>query len=691
MGMGAAARKNFRFELKLPGFFLVFFLLSGAGADQTVALDLLRDAERAALEKKYQISLEYYLKAFESFEKLDISVRRKLVDGLCLVCEKLLDNNDLGSALRGLVELGKQLDELGRIDASYQLRVRRDLEKASEKCLLEDAPHRAVAALETLVDDPDGSPSAWTLLVRAYTSIGRFSLAEKRLQTAGSRHPQHPGLYLAGATLTQTRATVAIGQADYRKAVAMLKSRADSLEQDIHKVPRQAELRLALGRVLALLWNCLQVAGDYPANLQTLQRAEEAFCEAARLMPGDPHPAFELGLLAYLAHDWVWAETWFDEALRRMQKDIRDNPELQITGMKKGDFGLVCRHYKASASYQRAVDAVNLGYFDRADWLIDRVLATMPEEVVGLKPWRASRQQAIETVLHRSTGLSKLDRIRRGDLLLRLHRVSNARVVFEKLMQAGESSGIKDVCEKRLMALASVVRPTVRAEYSAGRYRLTVEHPAGSADPALIFDSFQKAVAATSGLFLQKNQQTLFLRIYGNLGALLADMGPRLWSNRTIHFAHGIWAIHMDPDRGRSAWIAGFAQALARSHVERMSFAQAPLWLSEGLARMTRRTVDDRDSRGRDVYRRALCPWSRLDERLLRAWNDPEALEHLSMQSGHIVGWLIDHFGKERFQMLLVKLRQGQSLHRAVRAAFGFRIDRLERRWKLSVLLAPRE
>lgn len=666
---------------------LLAWLLSAPWAAPAAAAEpggwqLVERARRAADQGGHTLALEIYLKAVGRLGDFSQAERKALLGETYATCVHLIEQESIVPAVRGLIAL------LGptRGDALAGDRVRVTLERTAMNLVLSGRSHHAVPALEALMAEGRAPALRWALLVRAYVDTRDFDKAASTLQRAFRIHPRAPSLFFARAALAGSQARLAVAQAAYARAESLLQKASADLEQAAAREPGMAGIQRALGKIRGSLWVYYRATGRYRRAIDLLGAAEEAYAEAARLAPRDPQPLYALGKLLFTAQDWIWAESCFRRAAARFEHLARDRRADRPMRDQALDDAAACRRFIASCYYHRAIDAANTAAFGPARRLIRTAARKVPtyerraDEVLA---WLTARERAFRERVNDLQGDGGDAQVLLGDLWMRAHRFERARASYQKATAGALERFEPAQIEDRLFAVQDKPDQPRHEVFALGELMVQLDVPAGF-DPGKLRGLLQKAHALTMSVFPHRLNGGLDLKVFPNRRAFLERAGPRVSATQGGFYVFGRVVTFESPGRSRDAWLTILRHEIAHRYIDEISYANAPRWLSEGLALHVSRRWDRRmrNRMRRYAARDRLFHWGELEERFARHWNDPAVLDILYLQSHHMVRWMSDAYDLHRVIILLALLRDDQPIEHAMMAAFGKRPEVLERRWR---------
>lgn len=213
-------------------------------------------------------------------------------------------------------------------------------------------------------------------------------------------------------------------------------------------------------------------------------------------------------------------------------------------------------------------------------------------------------------------------------------------------------------------------------------------------------DAFAQTLldTALAGLALNEQQAGLTtpapvdVYIYANT----ADMREAIlyepsWTGGLAFPDHDIVLIGIsssDLDWGRSALVHELTHVLV-GHLTFTCLGDVPTWLNEGLAVYSEGQLDSASQAQLDA---AIRSDALLSVRSLSAgFSEVASRAQLSYsQSYSLVRFLIETHGQQRMTDLLVHLRDGLPIERALQQVYGFGVDGLEDEWRSAIGAAPR-
>ncbi len=118
-------------------------------------------------------------------------------------------------------------------------------------------------------------------------------------------------------------------------------------------------------------------------------------------------------------------------------------------------------------------------------------------------------------------------------------------------------------------------------------------------------------------------------------------------------------------------------------------FGDLPRWLDEGLAMYAEGELPARNRRALD---QAIRQDDLISVRSLSGYSgDPAKVDLFYAESYSLVKFLLDTYGREKMTALLEEFKQGVYQEDALQKVYGFGLDELDRRWRESLGLGPRQ
>jgi len=657
---------------------------NGQGLAQT-----LERAKKVANQGAYALALELYLKAIDLADEASAAQRRELINKTLATCKKLIGQNTVEPAVRGLVALLPitKGPAIGKKPHSLGARVRLALESLALDLVLGNKPKLALLALKALMADGPGDPMRWALMVRAYLESGDFKNAQDSLRRAISLYPKASELYFVRAALCGALSRKAVSQSNYLRAESLLRATAKNLEQAARREPKIAGIHRALGKIKSSLWVYYRATGQYTQAMNMLLAAEDAYADAAHLDPRNPEIPFELGNMLFVAQDWVYSGVWFEQALKRFQvlSKRKDLPESVRAALKRNIDR--CFHNLASTLHNRALDASNIARFDLARELVGiagRKVPAYAKESQQLHKWLTARQAAFDRQLKLLTGMNESGdaQVALGDLFMRARQFESARAAYQRAIQLPLNSYTLVQMRDKIFGTQVIESQAQKTKSQIGGIEVRLEIPK-SFDSTTLAGLLQKAHSLTMGAFPHRLNGPLDLKIFTNRRAFLEQAGIRLGTNLGGFYSFGRVVTFDEPGRSRAKWLEILVHEISHRYVDEMSYAKAPRWLSEGLAQWVSQGWSRKDSQKLSsmVTKKQLTAWKDLDRRLSEHWNDAGMINKLYLQSRHMVHWLTEQFDFKRLTVLLASLRAGKPIEAAILEVYGLPIETLEQNW----------
>jgi hypothetical protein len=210
-------------------------------------------------------------------------------------------------------------------------------------------------------------------------------------------------------------------------------------------------------------------------------------------------------------------------------------------------------------------------------------------------------------------------------------------------------------------------------------------------------DSFSgELMAAAQGALARLAEDTgaepekpVGIYIYANSQDLRGSMiFPQEWTGGVAFTRYGIIAIGISTNQSALAWgKRAIAHELTHLVIHQMTFNpynDLPTWLDEGLAMTSEGELEARFVNALDSAR---AENSLISVRSLAspfsAYADESILAYA--QSYKLVAFLIDEYGREKMFELLNTFRHGSGYDEALERVYGFDMDGLNTRWRISL------
>lgn len=199
-----------------------------------------------------------------------------------------------------------------------------------------------------------------------------------------------------------------------------------------------------------------------------------------------------------------------------------------------------------------------------------------------------------------------------------------------------------------------------------------------------VADSGLSRVETDAGL---SNDQPIDVYIYAdNRDMQEAILYEPSWTGGQAFPEHNIVIIGISPsdlDWGRKAEVHELTHVLV-GHFTFTCLGEVPTWLNEGLAVYSEGPLD---ANSQAQLEEAIRTDSILPVRTLSGrFSEVSDKANLSYSESYsIVTFLINRFGREKMNALLIALRDGNTVDEALRAVYGFDVDGLEDQWRGSI------
>ena len=639
-------------------------------------------AQRAYSQGAYSLSLELYLGSMRLFDRWDPAQRNSILNGLVQTCGQLLKGQRVEPAVRGLLALAAA--ELAGQGQPWHPWVQKSLEESASLAMTQKQPELAVAALEGLGQISALSSDQWSLLVKAYLQSQQLEQAEKSITTALQRHPGAISLQRLYAVLSHVQVLSAASQLDYPKAESVLSLTITRLQQQAKDNAKASGPHQVLGQMLTSQAFYYQATGQSQGLIRAWGQAEEALVNAVYLDPTDPQPAWELGALNYGMQDWSSAAHWFSLAQQRYQRGLNLSSTAQGAMAEMRDREARAKRNVLASLSNWALDEANLGRFDRAHNLMEKVLASAPEfraQAEDLLRWIGESQKRL-SASQREGDLGGDQQVRQGDQWMRLHQFDRADGAYGLALTKPLKLFSRAEVEARRFG-AAVKPEQVRAfQFEIGNQKVELELPE-EIEISTLKAPLYKAHAITQGIFPSQLHGPLAIRVFGNHRAFLEQVGPRINADQTGGYSFGRVTTFHDPMRRQSEWVDLLTFQISRRYIDELSYLRAPSWLSMGIAAW----VSRKPEKPRSGPPELTFAWNDLDFLFTKYWNEPDMQQQLLLQTGHMVSWMVQRFGLPRLMAVLHLLRDQRSLEQAFQVAFGADLPKLEQKW-LGELLA---
>lgn len=189
-----------------------------------------------------------------------------------------------------------------------------------------------------------------------------------------------------------------------------------------------------------------------------------------------------------------------------------------------------------------------------------------------------------------------------------------------------------------------------------------------------------------------KADSPIDIYVYGSYDDLRdAVLYEPSWTGGQAFPEYSIVIIGISPsnlDWGRTATVHELTHVVA-GHFTFSCLSDLPTWLVEGLAMYSEGELDAVSQRQLD---KAIQANTLLTLRSLSSAFSEEA-DRASLsysQSYSVVKFLVETYGQEKMNALLVALREGQAIDDALTQVYGFNVDGLEDAWRKAVGAPPR-
>ncbi len=189
-----------------------------------------------------------------------------------------------------------------------------------------------------------------------------------------------------------------------------------------------------------------------------------------------------------------------------------------------------------------------------------------------------------------------------------------------------------------------------------------------------------------------KVDQPIDLYIYADYD----DLGDAIlyepsWTGGVAFPEHNIVIIGIAPDNlewGKRTEAHELTHVLV-GHFTFSCIGDVPTWLNEGLAVYSEGTLDD--------YSRAQLETAIANDTLFSVRSLSGAFSEISdkanlsyTQSYSIVNFLLEEYGRDKMNQLLLALRDGETVDSALQSTYGFDVEGLEDAWRASIGAKPR-
>lgn len=189
-----------------------------------------------------------------------------------------------------------------------------------------------------------------------------------------------------------------------------------------------------------------------------------------------------------------------------------------------------------------------------------------------------------------------------------------------------------------------------------------------------------------------KADSPIDIYVYGSYDDLRdAVLYEPSWTGGQAFPEYSIVIIGISPSNlewGKTATVHELTHVVA-GHFTFSCLSDLPTWLVEGLAMYSEGELDSASQRQLD---KAIQANTLLTLRSLSsAFSEEADRANLSYsQSYSVVKFLVDTYGQEKMNALLVALREGQAIDEALTQVYGFNVDGLEDAWRKAVGAPPR-
>ncbi len=179
--------------------------------------------------------------------------------------------------------------------------------------------------------------------------------------------------------------------------------------------------------------------------------------------------------------------------------------------------------------------------------------------------------------------------------------------------------------------------------------------------------------------------------VYGSYNDLRdAVLYEPSWTGGQAFPEYSIVIIGISPsnlDWGRTATVHEITHVVA-GHFTFSCLSDLPTWLVEGLAMYSEGELD---SASQNQLQNAIRNNTLLTLRSLSsAFSEEADRANLSYsQSYSVVKFLVDTYGQEKMNQLLIALRNGENIDSALLQVYGFDVDKLEEAWRKAIGAAP--
>jgi tetratricopeptide (TPR) repeat protein len=634
-----------------------------------------------------ELALSSYLQSLRDLDCTTPAKREEIFKGIMDICITMSKQDNFDSAITGLMALVRVIRNISDHESSAQ-KAEQILDQMAMDLVLADKPKLAIEALTLLLEDKSSPPMRFAFLARAYLATLQFDQAAQVINRATLLYPDSPELLFTRASLAGIFSRQAVGKAQYSLAKNLLLDAERDLMAAIQREPDVPGIHRALGKIRSALWIYYRSSGYFQEAFLKLFAAEESYSNAANLDPQNPEPAFALGNLLQTAHDWIWAEHWYQIALERYTRRAQKKDISKIEKMLLSKNIENSLHNMAACLHNRALDAANTAHFELAQSIIrhtGRKIPKFAKQSEALQGWLYQQQQSFEariTFLRREKR-SGDSQVFLGDLLFSARRYAEAEAAYQRALDLTLDEFTKKELEDRIYGTYLLEYKSERFSTTVGNVKVQLETPVGY-DSSLVLDLLQKVHALTMSTFKHKLNGPLEIVIFPNHRAFLEHAGTRISFMLRGFYKFGRIATFQAPHRQRHKWLEILVHETAHRYVDELTYAKCPRWLSEGIALWSSQkwTSKRRQKFGKMVSNNGLIFWKDIEELFVRYWNNPQMLDNLYLQSHHMVAWLVNHHGQDKLLRLLHLLRAKDDIGLAVKHAFGTTIDQLESQWR---------
>ncbi len=455
---------------------------------------------------------------------------------------------------------------------------------------------------------------------------------------------------------------------------------------------RERELAAALQKAAPVLGR----AGLAAEAAERLKEAESSLRRAVAVDPGSPWARMDLATFVFRARRYEEAASLFAQAGAAFHRMGQARPEDRNAAVW-ASAEASCRENRATAMYNLAVDALNRAEFARIEGYLAEVCPVSPRWESTCEAFRgaaAVRQRffekavaAHEEALAAEPGRAA-DLLALGDLYADVGAWEKARTYYMRLRAMhSDVPGLAD-------RLASVAAPKQAAvstrvvEVSRGRVQVSY---AGE-DPGPGFDTAVKAawLRVETALGRDALNGDLPILVYPNARSFREEAGYRVGSRVKGYYGGGRISVFITPSTTTVEWVSILTHEMAHHAIERLSDGAAPWWLAEGLARYIEgdAAIVDRPRLKHRLEAGALGPLSGLDDRMDKAWNDPEVYTDARDMALLAVEEMSRRGGIDAIRSLLAALAAADPaapIDAPVRRVFGASLGDIDAAWRAAL------